>query len=260
MSFSLRLTADLTLAMATRAIGAQRGSPLVLRFSTDSVLDAGSSLPSVGGQEISSDASQSFVEIASRSQSPIIWIDGSDPLDYPGVARLANSITASRHHVFLETCGALLKPRLHEFQPSSNFYFAVRFDCRKRSPDQNDAPEAKWRIGLEALRMARLAGFFTCARLLLHPGVAAGDVARLHGEICKLDIDGFLITSGTHTPELERTVEDTRRRLLSRRCALLSSSLDASALSTMSRDSSEMGRPPLPEPQQDRFGEGAGAG
>jgi hypothetical protein len=260
MSFSLRLTADLTLALVARAFAAKLSRPLILRLPIDSIRESASFSPSADGQETANDLLQGFAPTISLSQSPIIWIDGSEPLDYPGVARLANSLAASKRHVFLETSGALLKPRLHEFQPSSNFYFAIRFDCGKPSPDQNDASKAAWRIGLEALRMAGLAGFFTCARILIHPGAAGREVAHLFGEIRKLDIDGFLVTPATRNPELGRTVEETRRRLLSRRCAFLSSLLEASELATMSRDSSEIERPPLPEPQQDRFGEGAGAG
>ncbi|MGC1483697.1 MAG: hypothetical protein WA789_07890 [Candidatus Acidiferrum sp.] len=260
MTFSLRLTADLTLGLAVRAIGAKRGQPLMLQLSADDVLASSSASQTASGQGTAPDFSPSLAAMLSQNCSPIIWITGSETLEHPHVARFTNAIAASRRHVFLETSGAPLKSRLHEFQPSSHFYFAIRFAGCNALRDQRDAREGALHIGLEAFRMARLAGFFTCAHLVLQPDTVAGELEELHAQISKLDVDGFVITPGALTPELVKQTGRLRRHLLSRRCALLSSLLDAGALSAVSRISLELGRPPLPESQRDSLGEGAEAG
>lgn len=252
MTFSLRLTADLTLALAARSISTKQSYPPILRLSPDINFQTGAAPLSMG-------SSQSGA-LVPRFRSPIIWIAGSDPLDSPEVARFANALAASGRSVFLETSGISLKRRLHEFQPSSRFYFAVRFDGLESSYGQRNSRDGAFRVGLEAIRMARLAGFFTCALLVLHPDAVAGELQQLQADISKLDVDGFLITCAALDPGMEKNVTQLRRRLLSRRWALLSSLLDPSAVPVASRTSEEIERQPLSESRAGDLEEGAEAG
>ncbi len=250
MKFSLRLTADLALALAARAIGDEHGSSPILHLSPENNFDCPSA-PSSTRSLQSRDALFHSVARVSRYRSPIIWIGGSEPLDHPQAARFSNALAASGRHVFVETSGTSLKRRLHEFRPSSRFYFAVRFEGHGPSNGRPSSGDNAFRVGLEAIRMARLAGFFTCANLIVHPDTTVSGIAELHVQISKLDVDGFLITARTLSPELLGQVSQLRRRLLSRRWALLSSMLDSSIVPATSRDSADSSRPPLPEPQQE---------
>lgn len=256
MPFSLRLTADLTLALAVRTMRAKDNHPLVLHVSPDAgVISASSSeSPLQTGNAISNPAAE-----ISRLRSPIIWIGGSAPLDHPGIARFTNELAAAGRSVFLETSGFRLKRRLHEFQPSNRFYFVVRFDGLGQPPEQRDAREEAFRASLEALRMARLAGFFICAQMVLHMETGEVELARLHTEIQRLDVDGFLITRASFAADLEPRVVRMRRRLLSLRWALLSSLFDTADLPTTLRNAREPERSSLPESQTSSFGEGAEA-
>ncbi|MGC2467580.1 MAG: hypothetical protein WA517_20470 [Candidatus Acidiferrum sp.] len=259
MSPTLRLTADLALGLAGRAIGAKRNQPLVLQLSTDDTLDSESVPQTANDQETGKDFSPPLSVMLSQYRSSVIWIAGSEPMEYLRVARFTNAAAASRRHVFLETSGASLRPRLHAFQPSSRFYFAIRFEGCSPSRGQRDSREGAFRAGLEALRMARLAGFCTCARLVLYPD-ATGEVEELLTEIHKLDVDGFLITPAARTPELAREAGRLRRRLSNRRWGLLSRLLDASASPAAARTPRNFERQPDPESQPNTFGEGVEAG
>ena len=258
MSFALRLTADLTLALAFRAINTKsRLSPILyvspetnFEFAPDSFIP---NSPQIGNE------SSASISLCSRLRSPIIWIAGSEPLDHPGVARLANVLAASGRHVFLETSGASLKPRLHEFQPSSRFYFAVRFDGNPSLLRQQNSRYGAFRVEMEAIRMARLAGFLTCAHLVLRQDAASGELEELHREIRKHDVDGLLITPAEPTSELAKMAGQLRRRLLDRRWSLLSSLLDAGASSAWSRTSRNPAHLAVPDSRPDNFGEGAEA-
>ena len=259
MTFSLRLTADLTLALAARAFGNKQGNPPILQLSPETNFQTASARFSTSTHQAVDGASQSGT-LVSRYRSPILWISGAEPLDSPEVARFTNALAASGRSVFLETSGALLKRRLHEFQPSNRFYFTVRFDGLASSHDQPNAREGALAVGLEAIRMARLAGFLTCALLVTHPHTAPGELEQLHAEIRQLDVDGFLITCAALSPELENTVKQLRGRLLSRRWALLSGLVESAALRVASRDTRQIDRQPLPDSPPGDFEEGAEAG
>ena len=259
MTFSLRLTADLTLALAARGFGNKQGYPAILQLSPDTNFHTASASLSAGVQTGGNDSSQSGA-LVSRYRSPIVWISGSEPLDYAEVPRFTSALAASGRSVFLETCGALLKRRLHEFQPSDRFYFTVRFDGLAPAHDQRNAREGAFAVAMEAIRMARLAGFLTCALLVLHPQTAPDELEQLHAEIRKLDIDGCLIIRATRAPELAKMVEELRSRLLSWRWAMLSGLVEYVALPAASRNSCEIDRPPLPDAQPGDFEEGAEAG
>jgi hypothetical protein len=259
MTFSLRLTADLTLALAARAFSNKQGYPPILQFSPDTNFHTASASFSTNSRQADDSSLQSGT-LVSRYRSPIVWISGSEPLDSVEVARFTNALAASGRSVFLETSGALLKRRLHEFQPSNRFYFTVRFDGLAPSHDRRNVREGAFAVGLEAIRMARLAGFLTCALLVMHPQTASAELEQLHAEIRKLDIDGFLITGAALSPGLEETVKQLRRRLLSRRWALLSGLLETAVLPAASQNPSEIDHTPLPETRPGEFEEGAEAG
>jgi hypothetical protein len=259
MAFSLRLTADLVLALAARSIRAKRNYPPILRLSPDSSLETGAAPHPIGDHPASKGSRQSGA-LVPRFRSPILWIAGSEPLDSPEIARFANRLAASGRSVFLETSGKSLKRRLHEFEPCSCFYVAVRFDGRESGEGPPNPRDGAFGVGLEALRMARLAGFLTCAHLVFGPGAAAGELEQLHREISQLDIDGFLITSAAFRPGMERNVTELRRRLLTRRWALLSSLLDASAVPAASRSSERIERQAFSESRPGDFEEGAEPG
>jgi hypothetical protein len=259
MTFSLRLTADLTLALAARAFGNKQGDPPILQLSPETNFQTASGRVSTSTPKAVEGSSESRT-LVSRYRSPILWISGSEPLDSPEIARFTNALAASARSVFLETSGALLKRRLHEFQPSNRFYFTVRFDGLAPSHDQRNVLEGAFRVGLEAIRMARLAGFLTCALLMTHPHAAPGELEQLHAEIRQLDVDGFLITRAALSPELKKTVKQLRRRLLSRRWALLSDLVESASLPAASRDTRQIDRQPIPDSPPGDFEEGAEVG
>jgi hypothetical protein len=259
MTFSLRLTADLTFALAARAIRDKNGFPPILQLSPNTDFQTASASSSAATHTADDIASQSG-DLVPRYRSPILWIAGAEPLDFPEVARFSNALAASGRSVFLETSGASLKRRLHEFQPSSRFYFTVRFDGFEPRLDQSSGRDSAFRAGIEAIRMARLAGFFSCAHLVMRPGSAADQLEDLHAKIAKLDVDGFLITRAVLSPELDKTVKELRRRLLSRRWALLSDLIESVALHGVAPESSQIDRQRISESQPGSFEEGAEAG
>lgn len=233
MSFPLRLTADLTLAWASRAVGGANAASLIEQVCCDKLFGLNSAAAPATGND--------------KYRAPILWMSGSDALDYPQAALFANSHAAGGRHVFLETSGFSLKPRLHEFQPSANFCFVIRHDGSSAAPARKETDREGQRIGLEALRMARLAGFYTCARIVLDTNFPNTQVEALYRQLSGLDIDGVLITPADSNAILAKQAAALRRRWLNWPCTILSSLLDSTLPSPVLQPSSDRGHSPMPK-------------
>lgn len=258
MPFSLRFTADLLIAITCRAVRRENAGPLVSTIS----LGSGSAISpeeSGSGSLPSEVHGLKKVVSLSRWQSPVVWIGGFEPLEHPDAPRIANALTTRQHHVFLETSGALLKARAHDLHPSSHLYLVVRFDQIGKSA--KSANESPCRIGIEALRFARLCGFLTCARFVLGSTTNSADVERLHAQVKALDVDGALISASVAAPQSAAVVRELRGRLLTRRWALFSRLLDASSQSAAGASAPDQATNlMIPGPRPDEFGEEARAG
>ncbi len=220
MRFPLRLTADLALGRGVRAIGLRRKSPLIFN------LDADEDAP---------------------AESPIVWIGGSEPLERAETPRVANALVAADQYVFLSTDAILLRRRIHEFQPSSRLYLTIRFDGTQPSHDRRAAREGAFQAALDSIRTAKLSGFLLCAQLIVHADGDAVELAMLHDELRKLNLDGFLISPAVRSRELASNVADVRRRLLSPGWAQLSCLLDSVALPSPEQAASQISHGPIAE-------------
>jgi hypothetical protein len=199
MRFPLRLTANLGLGIALRSLRL-RGKALVENILPDGNL---------------------------RPRSPIVWIGGAEPLEVRDTPQVVSALAAAGRHVFLPTTGILLRRRIHEFQPLPRLHLTIRFEGVEVAHDGRAGRQGAFRDALESVRTAKLSGFLLCAQLILHSSSECAAMKRLHGELCKLDFDGFLISStAPASEELRNSVGALRRRLLSRRWALLSNELD----------------------------------
>jgi hypothetical protein len=259
MSISLRLTADLTFVLALRTLGARRGGSPIVYLDPGVAFGEGGSSEVVEGQSAAEESDPAF-KLPPRSSSPIVWIGGFEPLEHAGIARVTNALASSGRHIFLETSGIPLKHRLHEFQPTPRFYFTVRFEDSSAVPDEHSSGAAEFHVGLEAIRMARLAGFLTCANLVVRTQADIREWEKFHAELCHHDVDGCLITAPSSAPDLAGQVAEMRKRLLSRGWALLSSLLESSAPLSISHSSVSIARLVRSDPQADSVSQGAEAG
>jgi hypothetical protein len=167
---------------------------------------------------------------AGGSNSPaaaVVWISGADSLDHADVARLANSLAQGRRYVFLQTNAASLRRRIHEFRPTSRLYLTVRFEGTQAFHDSHNGREGAFRHAIDAIHCAKLAGFLVCAHLVIHPSTDPADLEPLHRSFSKLDLDGFLISAASPSPQLETIAATARQKLLPPRWSRLSQTLDS---------------------------------
>jgi hypothetical protein len=204
MRFPVRFTSDFQLGVAARIARTRGRQPLILKLA-----------PFADG------AADSFPAV--ESLSSMVWIGGSEPLDYREVAKFSNGVAASGREVFLQTDGKFFRRRVHEFQPSPRFRLTFHF-----TGPAVDAPEN--RDVVEAIRIAKLSGFLTVGFTVLTAPSELRNLIALHSKLKKLDLDGSLIFDASATPELDRAVAAARSSLLDGRWSNLSRVFNDAAL------------------------------
>lgn len=192
LRFPLRLTADLAKASIARTARRDSTAPSVLQISPveqlhSSAFESSASSP----QPKSGTELLSFVR---DSAAPVVWIAGPDPLLHPEIAQLTRCINGHGQHVFLETDGALLRRRIHEFRPVSRLFLTVPLNGLEKSHDLCAACPGAFRNAVAALQAARLCGFFTCVHARVHEDTHLDEIAALLAFASTLDVDGFVIS------------------------------------------------------------------
>jgi molybdenum cofactor biosynthesis enzyme MoaA len=195
LRFPLRLTADIAKARIVRIAHRDSPAPTVLlirpveqshsiTFESDKI----STEPKTGTELLS------FVR---DSAVPVVWIGGPDPLLHPEMAQLTRCINGHGQHVFLETDGALLRRRIHEFRPVSRLFLTAPLNGLEKSHDLRAARPGAFRNAVEALQAARLCGFFTCIHTRIYEDTDLHDIAALLAFANTFDVDGFVISPAT---------------------------------------------------------------
>ena len=191
MRLPARLTAKLAKAQITRIFNSASAPSLLHCVDPAEVLHPGCAAP------VSREKMQELIE----NPAPVIWIGGSEPLLHPGVGHFVRVLAQSGHFVFLETTGAFLRRRLHEFQPSPQLFLTVRLDSLHVA---ESAP------AIEGLRAARLSGFFTVVHSVIREDSDLAQLAAIRVFISEKDVDGWLITSGGMDEAIARKTAEAR--------------------------------------------------
>jgi hypothetical protein len=237
MRFPALLSAKLAKA---RIVGIFRGArpiPLLDFVDAAEVLHAGSAHP----------ISHERIRGLLVSPTPILWIGGSEPLDHPGIAHLVRAIVQGGRFVFLETCGSLLRRRIHEFQPVPQLCLTIRSD----GPPPSALPKLRnldaFELMLEGLRAARLSGFFTAVH---SPVREDSDVSRLQALsmiLSAADVDGWMITAAAPGDPASRKAREARNLIPNAQWRWLSGHVERELLSAS--NTSEIHHAPANEMQ-----------
>jgi len=183
MRFPLRLTADLIMARLARKLRLAQGARFIQFVDAAEILHPDSSHP----------VSHEKIRDIIGSRSPVVWIGGSEPLHHPGIAHLVRAITQNGHFVFLETDGALLRRRIHEFQPVSRLFLTVRLESGAPRRSSSGLRPGTSELAVEGIRAARLSGFSICVHMRIAPETEMSDAAELFQLVHSLEVDGCVI-------------------------------------------------------------------
>ncbi len=91
--------------------------------------------------------------------APMVSIAGGEPLLHPEISEMVRQLVARKKFVYLCTNGVLLRRKLHLFDPSAYFSFAVHVDGLRERHDLAVDRDGVFDEAVEAIRAAKAAGF-----------------------------------------------------------------------------------------------------
>jgi hopanoid biosynthesis associated radical SAM protein HpnH len=152
-----------------------------------------------------------------ESGAPIVSICGGEPMIYPEIGRLTAEILARGRHIILCTNGMFIRKRLHEFQPTSSFFWNVHLDGLERTHDLCVERDGVFREAIEGVKAAKAAGFLVCSNTTIYKETDLDEIAALYEYLDALGVDGYMLSpaygySSVMTKDIFMSREDIREK------------------------------------------------
>lgn len=125
--------------------------------------------------------------------TPIVVINGGEPLEYPEIAPLTRSILRLGKHLFLCTDGTLIRRRLHMIPPYTNFFWNVRLDGTEAVHDGRSKRAGLYAEAVDGIKAAKNAGFFVIVTSTICPKTDVADLEALYERLHAMHVDGYVI-------------------------------------------------------------------
>ncbi|MFN4260144.1 MAG: adenosyl-hopene transferase HpnH [Gemmataceae bacterium] len=126
--------------------------------------------------------------------APIVSICGGEPLIYPDIGALVRGILGRRKNIYLCTNGMFICKRLHEFKPTSRFFFNVHLDGMEKTHDIAVEREGVFRAAIDGIRAAKSAGFLVCTNTTIYKETDIAEIDELFAYLTRLGVDGFMLS------------------------------------------------------------------
>jgi len=163
------------------------------------------------------------LESVDEAGAPIVSICGGEPLIYPDIGELVQGILKRRKHIYLCTNGMFIKRRLHEFRPTSRFFFNVHLDGLEQTHDLCVEREGVFKAAVEGIVAAKKAGFLVCTNTTIFKETNLEEIDQLFAYLTRLGVDGFMLspaygytavheTNPTGAAEIFMTRDDIRAK------------------------------------------------
>src|ERR1700687_4334386 len=126
--------------------------------------------------------------------APIVSICGGEPMIYPEIGRLVRGILKRRKHIYLCTNGLFIQKRLHEFKPTSRFFFNAHLDGLEETHDVAVERKGVFRAAVDGIKAAKKAGFLVCTNTTVYKESRIEEIDELFAYLTKLGVDGFMLS------------------------------------------------------------------
>src|SRR6202171_1886794 len=198
MRFPLTLTTSMVGYMARKKLSGEKRFPLVLMLEplhACNLTCTGCGRIREYAQTIKDKLSvKECLESVDECGAPIVSICGGEPLIYPEIGRLVRSILRKRKNIYLCTNGMFIKKRLHEFRPTSRFFFNVHLDGLEATHDVAVERPGVFRAAIEGIKAAKKAGFLVCTNTTVYKDTDMDEIDRLYAYLTRLGVDGFMLS------------------------------------------------------------------
>jgi hopanoid biosynthesis associated radical SAM protein HpnH len=131
---------------------------------------------------------------AAECGAPIVSVCGGEPLVYPEIEVLIESLVMQRRHVYLCTNGTLLEKKILGLRPSSRLLVNVHLDGMEATHDRMAERTGVFSAAVRGIIAAKSAGFNVCTNTTIYRDTDMHEIAVLFGYLRELGVDGFLIS------------------------------------------------------------------
>ncbi len=135
--------------------------------------------------------------------APVVSIAGGEPLMHPDIDRIVEGIVRQKRFVYLCTNGLLAKRALKTLKPSPYFAFVVHLDGLRETHDSSVGRPGVFDIALEAMHMARQAGFRVCTNTTLYSGTQPREFQELFAMLTRMGVEGIMVSPGFQFQDVE---------------------------------------------------------
>jgi hopanoid biosynthesis associated radical SAM protein HpnH len=126
--------------------------------------------------------------------APIVSVCGGEPLIYPGIEVLVESLVARRKHVYLCTNGAALEKKLPSLRPSRRLLVNVHIDGMEATHDRMVGRQGVFAAATRGIAQAVAAGFQVCTNTTVYRETDMAEIAVLFDYLTELGVDGLMIS------------------------------------------------------------------
>src|SRR5438876_427412 len=126
--------------------------------------------------------------------APLVSICGGEPMIYPDIGRLVRGILQRRKNIYLCTNGMFIRKRLHEFRPTSRFFFNVHLDGLEETHDKAVERQGVFQAAVAGIKAAKRAGFLVCTNTTVYQETDMAEIDALYAFLTKLGVDGFMLS------------------------------------------------------------------
>jgi len=149
--------------------------------------------------------------------APVVSICGGEPMIYPEIGRLTREILARGRHIYLCTNGMFIRKKLHEFHPTSSFFWNVHLDGLERTHDLCVEKDGVFREAIEGIKAAKAAGFLVSSNTTIYKETDLEEIAELYAYLHSLGVDGFMLSpaysySAVQTRDIFMSREEIREK------------------------------------------------
>jgi hopanoid biosynthesis associated radical SAM protein HpnH len=198
MRFPLSLTSSMVGYIARKKLSGEKRFPLVLMLEplhACNLTCTGCGRIREYVQTIKEKLSlQECLAAVDEAGAPIVSICGGEPMIYPEIGALVRGILKRRKHIYLCTNGMFIKRKLHQFRPTTRFFFNVHLDGLEETHDRAVEREGVFKAAIEGIVAAKERGFLVCTNTTIYKETDLGEVDRLFAYLTRLGVDGFLLS------------------------------------------------------------------
>lgn len=126
--------------------------------------------------------------------APIVSICGGEPMIYPEIGRLVKEILKKRKHIYLCTNGMFIEKKLHEFRPTSRFFFNVHLDGLRETHDKAVERDGVFDEAIAGIKAAKAAGHMVCTNTTVYKETDINEIDELYTYLATLGVDGFMLS------------------------------------------------------------------